>query len=176
RRRADRRARAALPDRPVVPARGPAGGRLPAHAAALVRDASPGRRGGPARGPGAARAREPGHHAGLHPRVRRPPPCRVHRRPSAGETRDPRRVVRTRMTDARTENAELPEGGSSGGGLALARAGLIVSGAYLVARVLGYVRVVVIGSTLGAGPDVDAFFAAFRIPDLIFQLVAAGTV
>ena len=80
------------------------------------------------------------------------------------------------MTDARTENAELPGGGSSGGGLALARAGLIVSGAYLVARVLGYVRVVVIGSTLGAGPDVDAFFAAFRIPDLIFQLVAAGTV
>ena len=60
--------------------------------------------------------------------------------------------------------------------MALARAGLIVSGAYLVARVLGYVRVVVIGSTLGAGPELDAFFAAFRIPDLIFQLVAAGTV
>jgi len=80
------------------------------------------------------------------------------------------------MTDASAENAEVPGGGTSGGGLALARAGLIVSGAYLVARVLGYVRVVVIGSSLGAGPDVDAFFAAFRIPDLIFQLVAAGTV
>jgi putative peptidoglycan lipid II flippase len=60
--------------------------------------------------------------------------------------------------------------------MALARAGLIVSVAYLVARVLGYVRVVVIGSTLGPGPELDAFFAAFRIPDLIFQLVAAGTV
>ena len=80
------------------------------------------------------------------------------------------------MTDAQAENAEVPGGETSGGGLALARAGLIVSGAYLVARVLGYVRVVVIGSSLGAGPDVDAFFAAFRIPDLIFQLVAAGTV
>ena len=45
-----------------------------------------------------------------------------------------------------------------------------------VARVLGYVRVVVIGTTFGAGPDLDAFFAAFRIPDLIFQLVAAGAV
>jgi putative peptidoglycan lipid II flippase len=65
---------------------------------------------------------------------------------------------------------------SGGGGMSLARAGLIVSGAYLVARVLGYVRVVVIGSTLGDGPELDAFFAAFRIPDLIFQLVAAGTV
>ena len=60
--------------------------------------------------------------------------------------------------------------------MALARAGLIVSAAYLVARVLGYVRVVVIGSTIGEGPELDAFFAAFRIPDLIFQLVAAGTV
>jgi len=67
-----------------------------------------------------------------------------------------------------------PGGGS--GGMALARAGLIVSVAYLGARILGYVRVVVIGSTLGAGPELDAFFAAFRIPDLIFQLVAAGTV
>ena len=60
--------------------------------------------------------------------------------------------------------------------MALAKAGLVVSGAYLVARVLGYVRVVVIGTTFGAGPDLDAFFAAFRIPDLIFQLVAAGAV
>ena len=77
------------------------------------------------------------------------------------------------MTDAGTTEAS---GQSSGGGLALARAGLIVSGAYLVARVLGYVRVVVIGSTVGNGPELDAFFAAFRIPDLIFQLVAAGTV
>lgn len=58
----------------------------------------------------------------------------------------------------------------------LARAGLVVSGAYLVSRVLGYVRVVVIGTTFGAGEDLDAFFAAFRIPDLIFQLVAAGAV
>lgn len=60
--------------------------------------------------------------------------------------------------------------------IALARAGLVVSAAYLVARVLGYVRVVVIGTTFGAGSDLDAFFAAFRIPDLLFQLVAAGAV
>jgi putative peptidoglycan lipid II flippase len=59
---------------------------------------------------------------------------------------------------------------------ALARAGLVVAGVYLVARVLGYIRVVVIGTTFGAGPELDAFFAAFRIPDLIFQLVAAGAV
>jgi putative peptidoglycan lipid II flippase len=59
---------------------------------------------------------------------------------------------------------------------ALAKAGLVVSAAYLASRVLGYVRVVVIATTFGAGPELDTFFAAFRIPDLIFQLVAAGAV
>jgi putative peptidoglycan lipid II flippase len=58
----------------------------------------------------------------------------------------------------------------------LARAGLIVSLTYLVARILGYVRFLIIAATFGASPDLDAFLAAFRIPDLIFQLVAAGAV
>jgi putative peptidoglycan lipid II flippase len=58
----------------------------------------------------------------------------------------------------------------------LARAGLIVSGAVLIARLLGYVRVLIIGTTFGAGTELDAFFAAFRVPDLIYQLVAAGAV
>lgn len=58
----------------------------------------------------------------------------------------------------------------------LARAGIVVAAVYLVARVLGYIRVVVIGTTFGAEDELDAFFTAFRIPDLIFQLVAAGAV
>ncbi|MBA2382597.1 MAG: murein biosynthesis integral membrane protein MurJ, partial [Chloroflexi bacterium] len=59
----------------------------------------------------------------------------------------------------------------------LARAGLIVSGAFLVSRVLGWVRVVVIVNAFGGAADIDRldeFFAAFRLPDLVFQLVAAG--
>ncbi len=59
-------------------------------------------------------------------------------------------------------------------GRTLARAGLVVSGAFLISRILGYVRIFVIAGTFPVGPDLDAFFAAFRIPDLIFQLVAAG--
>jgi putative peptidoglycan lipid II flippase len=59
-------------------------------------------------------------------------------------------------------------------GRALARAGLIVSSAFLAARLLGWVRTVVVVNAVGVTPDLDAFFAAFRIPDLIFQLVAAG--
>jgi putative peptidoglycan lipid II flippase len=56
----------------------------------------------------------------------------------------------------------------------LVRAGVILSATFLVSRVLGYVRTVVLGATFGTGAELDAFFAAFRVPDLIFQLVAAG--
>ncbi len=56
----------------------------------------------------------------------------------------------------------------------LARAGLIVSAAFLASRVLGWVRTIVIVRSGGSLEELDAFFAAFRIPDLIFQLVAAG--
>jgi putative peptidoglycan lipid II flippase len=56
----------------------------------------------------------------------------------------------------------------------LARAGMLVSGAFLVSRLLGWVRVAIIAGSLGISPDADAFQAAFRLPDLMFQLVAAG--
>jgi len=71
-----------------------------------------------------------------------------------------------------------PPAGAEGRPLAasIARAGIVVSGAYLASRLLGYLRVVVIATTFGAGPDLDSFLTAFRIPDLIFQLVAAGAV
>jgi putative peptidoglycan lipid II flippase len=55
----------------------------------------------------------------------------------------------------------------------IARAGIVVSGAFLISRVLGWVRLVVFGNVFDA-EQLDPFFAAFRIPDLMFQLVAAG--
>jgi putative peptidoglycan lipid II flippase len=58
----------------------------------------------------------------------------------------------------------------------LARAGLIVSGAFLISRVLGWLRLVVVVNAVADPRELDAFFAAFRIPDLLFQLVAAGAV
>jgi putative peptidoglycan lipid II flippase len=62
----------------------------------------------------------------------------------------------------------------SGRGRTIARAGLVVTVAYLLSRVLGWGRLVVFGTLFGANSDLDAYFAAFRIPDAIFQLVAAG--
>ncbi len=60
---------------------------------------------------------------------------------------------------------------------ALARAGLVVTAAFLVSRMLGWLRVVVLGNLYGDQiAELDAYFAAFRIPDLVFQLVAAGAI
>ena len=52
--------------------------------------------------------------------------------------------------------------------------GSIVLVGYLLARGLGYVRVLVNGAVFGAGSELDAFYAAFRLPDLVLNLVATG--
>lgn len=59
---------------------------------------------------------------------------------------------------------------------ALARAGLVVTGAFLASRLLGWLRVVVITQAFPDPADLDPYLAAFRVPDLIYQLVAAGAV
>jgi putative peptidoglycan lipid II flippase len=69
--------------------------------------------------------------------------------------------------------------GASGGsgvsaGRVLVTASLILTIAALASRLLGWVRLLVIGSQFGASRELDAYFAAFRIPDAIFQLVVAG--
>lgn len=69
--------------------------------------------------------------------------------------------------------AQSPGGGSSSGGVLLT-ASLILTVAALASRLLGWVRLLVIGSQFGASSELDAYFAAFRIPDAIFQLVVAG--
>ena len=57
---------------------------------------------------------------------------------------------------------------------AIARAGIIVTVLFLLSRVLGYVRTIAIAGSVPEVGDLGPFFAAFRIPDLLFQLVAAG--
>jgi putative peptidoglycan lipid II flippase len=56
----------------------------------------------------------------------------------------------------------------------LARAGLVVTVAFAISRILGYLRYVVIAAAVPDPSQLDSFFAAFRIPDFLFQLVAAG--
>jgi putative peptidoglycan lipid II flippase len=46
--------------------------------------------------------------------------------------------------------------------------------ATLASRVLGYARDMVVARAFGAGPVTDAFFVAFRIPNLLRRLLAEG--
>jgi putative peptidoglycan lipid II flippase len=62
------------------------------------------------------------------------------------------------------------------GGKSLAMAGLVVVAGVFLSRVLGLVRLSVFSAEFGASKELDAFLLAFRIPDLLFQLVAAGAV
>ncbi|MDR0529737.1 MAG: murein biosynthesis integral membrane protein MurJ [Zoogloeaceae bacterium] len=56
----------------------------------------------------------------------------------------------------------------------LLRALLTVSGMTLLSRVLGFVRDMVIARVFGAGWVTDAFFVAFKLPNLLRRLFAEG--
>ncbi|MSQ28090.1 MAG: murein biosynthesis integral membrane protein MurJ [Dehalococcoidia bacterium] len=59
-------------------------------------------------------------------------------------------------------------------GPSLRNASLILIAGFLGSRVLGVVRNMALAGTFGAGPELDAYFAAFRLPDLIFQLIGGA--
>jgi putative peptidoglycan lipid II flippase len=57
----------------------------------------------------------------------------------------------------------------------LAMATAIVAAGFLGSRLLGVLRVGVIAHVYGTGPEISAYWVAFRLPDLIFQLLAGAT-
>ena len=154
-RRAARRPRPALPPRPAPSPGRPAGRRV-----ARTRCATRSRRTCSTAAPTCASSRScSATRASRRPRstptCRRPASARPTARRTRGRARDRRAVSATR--------APWPGPGS------------IVSGAFLVSRILGWVRLVVIVRTVGAGRRTSTRSSPRSgIPDLIFQLVAAG--
>ncbi|MPZ47803.1 MAG: murein biosynthesis integral membrane protein MurJ [Dehalococcoidia bacterium] len=57
----------------------------------------------------------------------------------------------------------------------LAVAALIVAAGFLGSRILGLLRSVIIAESFGTSPELDAYWVAFRLPDLVFQLLAGAT-
>ncbi|WP_320171477.1 murein biosynthesis integral membrane protein MurJ [Maridesulfovibrio sp.] len=51
----------------------------------------------------------------------------------------------------------------------------VVAGATLLSRILGFARDLIVAFTLGAGLPADAFFVAFRIPNLLRRLFGEGS-
>ena len=56
----------------------------------------------------------------------------------------------------------------------LARASLILVIGFLGSRALGVLRNMVLAATFGAGAELDAYFAAFRLPDALFQVIVGA--
>ncbi len=56
----------------------------------------------------------------------------------------------------------------------IVRATSVVMSLFILSRGLGLVREMIIGARFGAGAELDAYLAAFRLPDLLFTLVAGG--
>ena len=55
-------------------------------------------------------------------------------------------------------------------------AALLLGVASFLSRLLGLVRVRIFANKFGAGIDLDMYYAAFRIPDLVFSIIIMGAV
>lgn len=84
-------------------------------------------------------------------------------------------MLRTLKARFFTEDEAIETGASDYRTQDLAAAASIVALGFLGSRILGLVRTVAIAHRFGTSPDLDAYFVAFRVPDLIFQLLAGAT-
>ncbi|MGI9095726.1 MAG: murein biosynthesis integral membrane protein MurJ [Candidatus Limnocylindrus sp.] len=59
---------------------------------------------------------------------------------------------------------------------AIGRNSALLAGAALASRLLGWVRLTALAVVFGVSGALDPFLAAFRLPDLLYQLIAAGAI
>src|SRR5690606_10950714 len=69
------------------------------------------------------------------------------------------------MSDSQTAADESPR---------LLKSSAVVGSMTMLSRVMGLVRDVVLARFIGAGPDADAFFLAFKVPNFLRRLFAEG--
>ena len=56
----------------------------------------------------------------------------------------------------------------------IAEAAVLLMVAYMASRGLGVIRQSIFNAIFGAGPAANAYYAAFRLPDFLFNLIAGG--
>ena len=59
-------------------------------------------------------------------------------------------------------------------GMLVSAAGIVAAG-FMLSRLLGVARSVAIANAFGTDPELSAYWVAFRLPDLVFQLLAGAT-
>ncbi len=81
------------------------------------------------------------------------------------------------MTKPDIRDRQVPGGGEGVRALdsrGIAGAATLVMLLFILSRGTGLLREIIIGARFGTSAELDAYLAAFRIPDLLFQLVAGG--
>lgn len=58
--------------------------------------------------------------------------------------------------------------------LSIAEATFVLMASFFVSAMLGAVRQILFNAAFGAGPEANAYYAAFRLPDTLFSLIAGG--
>lgn len=96
-----------------------------------------------------------------------PPPVRLLRRPLPG-AHLPSPPPSPPMTPTATDAAPRRDSVSVG------RATGIVGLLFVANRGLGLLRDVIIAGQFGTSPELDAYYAAFRLPDFLFLVIASG--
>ena len=70
--------------------------------------------------------------------------------------------------------ARLPLAGLLTREFSAAEASLILMVSFFLSAALGAVRQVLFNAQFGVGPEASAYYAAFRLPDTLFSLIAGG--
>ena len=63
---------------------------------------------------------------------------------------------------------------SNRGGRQIAKAATLVMALFVLSRVLGLVRQMIIGALFGTSGDLDAYLAAARISEMVFLVITGG--
>src|SRR5215470_4831495 len=58
--------------------------------------------------------------------------------------------------------------------LSIAEATIVLMASFFISALLGAVRQVLFNAQFGAGMEANAYYAAFRLPDTLFSLIAGG--
>ncbi|HET7094671.1 MAG TPA: lipid II flippase MurJ, partial [Thermomicrobiales bacterium] len=64
---------------------------------------------------------------------------------------------------------------ASGARTSLARSATIIAVAFVLSRILGLAREIILARMFGTSPEYSAYVSAFRIPDLLFLIIMAGS-
>jgi putative peptidoglycan lipid II flippase len=92
----------------------------------------------------------------------------------AWEFLEPARLAGSRLRGSSLRIPRLRLADRLTGEMTITEATVILMASFLISAVLGAVRQVLFNAQFGAGVEANAYYAAFRLPDTLFSLIAGG--